>query len=273
MSDSIMKIILTGLFFLLLTTSLRAQEFFIDVTATDAGERTRGVVFGYDSTASDAFVEKDFDRNGVGEQEWPDDPNFRFMMQNGALRGAYDIRHKPELDSFMIQYQIVIVSADKPIKLRWDRTRIPAAIPHIVLYSLNVPSYRRVDMTSQDTMTISAGEDAKNFEKMGVMLLYNMEPPVLAVDDVDAQGIMLYPNPYAASATLTLNLPLPSRVSVTVMDVAGRVVMQESEVLSAGNVSMPIMDQVAVAGPRFVRIVVTDSRGTRTYVRSIVKTN
>ena len=266
------------LLLLLVCSPATAQEFSIQITAKGSDpDIQRRVTFGFDQAASDEFSTAD--EAAYGELEYPPgDPGLLFRMVGGPERGLtisqdggmVDIRKKPAVDSFLLPFRIALQSGEAgyPVVLRWDPTKIPAIIRHITLSSPVDPFSRTIDMKTQDTMMVNETEK-NSFRNIAVRLYYNMDIPVAAVEEQD-QSLSIFPNPLTANSSLAVDLPLPSQLSLVVVDVTGREVVRSISSQAAGHSSIGLGELAKTAGPLFARVEIRDARGSRVYTRVLV---
>jgi len=224
-------------------------EFSLHVKLFINNDSARTVIFGYDPAASDSMVygkEKWFSNEFYGgEQLYPPgqtgDLDFRMsgfyvnrpeLGLDGSDGGPIDIRKKPTLDSFALQYGLEFhpVPGTTNAKMEWNPQLIPASIRHLTLASSYFPHVVRLDMKTGGSFVFplkDSGEDL--YSNMILTLYYNEDIPPLGVSSSNAlQSISIFPNPLDSRSKLHFVLNENCKVTLSAFDVVGAKVFEKS---------------------------------------------
>jgi hypothetical protein len=253
--------------------SQMTPEFRLDIHYTDTSTHGEGFelhpvrALGYDPRAKDAydpFFGEDGGQGDVSDSIYSGDiggfPDVFFRYPNSDSGTRVDIRHKPNADSFSINYIMGLKFQFPAGHIYWDPRTVPQAVTAIWIRPLN-----RIDTVVADMKRDSIFKGLFGYGYV-VTLFYNMVPQMLplAVNSQPQDASLLsalsaYPNPIREQGKISVALSEPATLTITGFDETGRECIRQVDVLSNGVSMIPLQNIGALHGSILLHVEVTSA--------------
>jgi hypothetical protein len=252
------RIIIVLLIALLITSISRGQELGLHVTATVGHDTPSSgqVWFGLDATANDSMTDAQWfggeflipsliSPGGVDLRMVNRTLNRFYLSADGYDGGYIDIRHKPAVDSFELQYEMLLSTSDNgdSMHIVWDKSQIPAKVRHIYISSEALSlDYIRLDMTKRSSLDFAMQIDSINlYHQILITLLYNQDK--LGVANTEnigrSQSAIIYPSVASSNSPLYISMKEECAAKISVFDITGRTMRSYLIDLSEGTNQLP----------------------------------
>jgi hypothetical protein len=205
---------------------------------------------GYDPAAADSLEGQNawLSEKG-GEQQLPPffgDNEVRLSAQiierdsSFGTGARIDIRHKPDSASFQLTYEIMMIvsTSFQNARMVWASSAIPSIIKSVILEPAMIapgPARTKTDMKLSDEMIFPNRDSIEKYRFSLITFYYNRDHLGTVVDGKLAmKTLSVVSNPLSTRLSALVHLEEQEKVKLSLLDITGRVVAEQSLQGNAG---------------------------------------